>query len=72
MSFARVGGCRVDRGVFATTREDNDPMRSCLAKSGFKRLGRRYKSGDGDYYLVVYVREAPKAELGAAPDSGGM
>jgi GNAT superfamily N-acetyltransferase len=43
-------------GVFATTRENNDFMRSCLSKSGFERAGRPYKSERGDDLLVVYVR----------------
>lgn len=47
-----------ESGVFATTREDNDPMRCCLAKNGLKRLGRPYKSERGEYYLVVYARLA--------------
>lgn len=48
-------------GVFATTREVNDPMRCCLAKSGFRRVGEPYKGERGHHWLVVYAWEAPEA-----------
>jgi predicted GNAT family N-acyltransferase len=63
-------------GVFATTREDNDPMRCCLAKNGFKRVGQPYKGERGDHLLVVYAQTLPEAEPGgdtARPaDSDGL
>jgi predicted GNAT family N-acyltransferase len=49
-------------GVFATTREVNDPMRCCLAKSGFRRVGAPYKGERGNHWLVVYALVTPKAE----------
>ncbi|WP_410050417.1 GNAT family N-acetyltransferase [Blastopirellula sp. J2-11] len=58
-------------GVFATTREDNDPMRCCLAKSGFKRVGHPYESEHGDHYLVVYVREEQKPDSIGTPVVSG-
>ena len=48
-------------GVFATTQEDNDRMRCCLAKKGFKREGQPYESTLGEHLLVVYIRVAPGA-----------
>jgi predicted GNAT family N-acyltransferase len=48
-------------GVFATTREENDPMRCCLAKIGFKRIGMPYLGERGKHLLVAYARESEKA-----------
>ncbi|WP_020413731.1 GNAT family N-acetyltransferase [Microbulbifer variabilis] len=39
---------------FATTREDNTPMHHLFRKFGFSRLGKAYKSTNGDYSLILY------------------
>lgn len=41
---------------FATTREDNIPMHRLFSQYGFSKLGRPYKSEEGDYSLVLYVK----------------
>ena len=41
---------------FATTREDNDPMHYLFSQFGFSKLGQSYRSGNGDYSLVLYAR----------------
>ena len=40
---------------FATTRDNNDVMHHLLTKHSFTKLGKKYKSGNGDYSLVLYV-----------------
>ncbi|MDB5344555.1 MAG: hypothetical protein JWP89_2932 [Schlesneria sp.] len=59
-------------GVYATTREDNVSMQSCLHKNGFRRAGQPYKSKQGDHYLVLYVREEPMAQLSMPTASDGV
>ncbi|WP_032699966.1 GNAT family N-acetyltransferase [Pseudomonas syringae] len=44
------------RVCFATTREDNIPMHHLFSQFGFSKLGRPYKSDNGDYSLVLYVK----------------
>lgn len=44
------------KACFATTREDNAPMHHLFNQFGFSKLGRPYKSENGDYSLVLYVK----------------
>lgn len=41
---------------FATTREDNGSMQYLFSQFGFSKLGKAYKSGNGEYNLVLYTR----------------
>lgn len=43
-------------GIFATSRENNEPMHRALAKFGFKKVGVPYKSDRGNYNLIVLTR----------------
>lgn len=45
-----------DHTCFATTREDNDSMHYLFSQFGFSKLGQPYKSNNGEYSLVLYVR----------------
>lgn len=45
-----------NRGVFATTREDNKDFHPFLLKQGFKQVGISYKSKRSDFYLLLFVR----------------
>ncbi|MBX8500159.1 GNAT family N-acetyltransferase [Pseudomonas lijiangensis] len=40
---------------FATTRENNGPMRNLFKDFGFSMLGQPYKSDKGDYPLTLYA-----------------
>ncbi|WLH11460.1 GNAT family N-acetyltransferase [Pseudomonas hefeiensis] len=44
------------KACFATTREDNAPMRYLFSQFGFSKLGQPYKSENGDYSLVLYAK----------------
>jgi ribosomal protein S18 acetylase RimI-like enzyme len=44
--------------VYATAREKNDPMLSILQTFGFVQSGQPYRSKEGDYNLVLYVKQA--------------
>ena len=46
----------VGKACFATTREDNVPMHYLFSQFGFSKLGQPYKSGNGDYSLVLYAK----------------
>lgn len=41
---------------FATTRADNVAMHSLFSEFGFTKLGSPYRSEEGDYHLVLYVK----------------
>lgn len=40
---------------FATTRESNIAMHHLFRSFGFSKLGKPYKSDNGDYFLTLYV-----------------
>lgn len=42
--------------VYATTREDNEAMRRTNLHCGLKESGQPYKSEEGDYKLVLYIK----------------
>ncbi|MHA3735553.1 GNAT family N-acetyltransferase [Pseudomonas sp. Eth.TT006] len=44
------------KACFATTREDNAPMHHLFNQFGFSKLGRPYRSKNGGYFLVLYVK----------------
>lgn len=44
------------KACFATTREDNASMHHLFSQFGFSKLGRPYKSENGDYSLVLYAK----------------
>ena len=44
--------------VFATTRENNEPMRRTNLHCGLKESGSPYVSEEGDYSLVLYTRQS--------------
>lgn len=44
-----------DHTCFATTREDNDSMHYLFSQFGFSKLGQPYRSGNGEYSLVLYA-----------------
>lgn len=41
---------------FATTREDNASMHYLFNQYGFSKLGKPYKSQNGNYFLVLYAK----------------
>jgi len=43
--------------LYATTRENNEAMRKTNFRYGLQQSGRPYKSNDGDYNLVLYLRK---------------
>lgn len=45
-----------DHTCFATTREDNNSMHYLFSQFGFSKLGKPYKSSNGEYSLVLYAR----------------
>jgi predicted GNAT family N-acyltransferase len=47
-----------NRHVYATTREDNEAMRRTNLHCGLKESGQPYKSEEGDYKLVLYVKDS--------------
>lgn len=42
--------------VYATTREDNEAMRHTNIRCGLQESGQPYKSEEGDYKLVLYIK----------------
>lgn len=46
------------KGVFATTRVNNDGMQATLKKFGFAKGGSAYASGKGDHQLQLFLRPA--------------
>lgn len=46
------------KGVFATARTDNEAIAAILAKVGFSKIEKHYKSNRGDYHLQLFVRHA--------------
>ena len=56
-SFLMQSVCKALNGssCFATTREDNGVMHHLFEKYSFSRLGSAYRSGQGDYYLGLFV-----------------
>jgi ribosomal protein S18 acetylase RimI-like enzyme len=44
------------KACFATTREDNAPMHHLFSQFGFSRLGRPYKSENGNYSLILFEK----------------
>ncbi|MFJ2479512.1 GNAT family N-acetyltransferase [Pseudomonas sp. NPDC087598] len=45
-----------DKACFATTREDNAPMHHLFNQFCFSKLWRPFRSENGDYFLVLYVK----------------
>jgi GNAT superfamily N-acetyltransferase len=45
-----------DRNVFATTREQNDPIMPLLKEFGFVQEGTAYASSNGAYNLLLHLR----------------
>lgn len=52
--------------IFATSRNDNQPMHKVLMKHGFRKCGVQYASNRGNHHLVLFLY--PGAQQGAAPD----
>lgn len=46
-----------EKQVYATTRENNEPMRRTNLHCGLKKSGSPYASEEGDYNLVLYTRQ---------------
>jgi GNAT superfamily N-acetyltransferase len=46
------------KGVFATSRTNNDGMHATLEKFGFVQTGSSYASIDGDHHIHLFVRRA--------------
>lgn len=46
------------KSVYATARENNDPMLPILKKFGFVQSGGQYRSTEGGYGLVLYIKPA--------------
>lgn len=44
------------QNVYATTREDNEAMQHTNLHCGLKESGQPYKSEEGDYKLVLYIK----------------
>jgi len=44
--------------VYATTREDNEPMRRTNRRCGLQESGSPYRSDEGEYKLVLYLRKS--------------
>lgn len=53
-ALATAGG----KGVFATSRTNNDGMHATLKKFSFVQTGSSYASVHGDHYLQLFVRRA--------------
>lgn len=47
---------KTPKSVYATARENNDPMLPILQNFGFVQSGVRYPSTEGDYGLVLYLK----------------
>lgn len=61
------------KGVFATSRTDNDGMHVTLGKFSFVKAGPTYKSRDGTHNIQLFLR--PAAQLVApadAPNNGAL
>jgi len=43
--------------VYATARENNDPIMPLLIKFGFVQSGQAYPSENGDYNLVLHIKQ---------------
>ncbi len=50
------------RGVFATTRSENGPMRRTLERFGFVETGNSYPSERGEYTLCLFLRPGGEHE----------
>jgi predicted GNAT family N-acyltransferase len=59
-------------GVFATTRQDNEPMQRTLKRYGFAQAGDVYKSERGDASLVLFLREGVQSEPSTTPNWDGI
>lgn len=46
----------VPKGVYATAREKNDPIMPLLKRFRFDQSGHSYRSENGDYNLVLYIK----------------
>ena len=44
-----------DKHLYATTRENNEPMRHTNCHCGFEQSGHIYKSEAGNYNLILYT-----------------
>ncbi|MCU0608406.1 MAG: GNAT family N-acetyltransferase [Chitinispirillaceae bacterium] len=53
-----AAGAFPGQGCFATTRTTNTIMHTLLEQSGFTRLGKAYKSGNGEYLLSLFGKTA--------------
>lgn len=59
------------KGVFATTRTNNDGMQATFQKFGFVKGGSAYASGKGEHQLQLFLRPAAQQNAPAdAPNSG--
>jgi GNAT superfamily N-acetyltransferase len=47
-----------DNHIYATTRENNEPMRHTITHCGFKQSGHPYKSESNKYNLILYTRRS--------------
>jgi hypothetical protein len=47
-----------DKLLFATTRENNEPMRRTNNHCGFQQSGQPYKSEKGNYNLILYTKRS--------------
>ena len=52
-----------DRGIFATSRLDNEPMHRTLAKHGFEKAGQPYQGKDAAERIQLFLRQALKLPL---------
>lgn len=55
---ARARESEATSGIFATTREDNEPMVKVLSRQGFQATGRSYLSQDGKRKLRLLTKQA--------------
>jgi len=67
-AFKQING----KGIFATSRTDNKPMRECLLGQGFAIKGKAYASQRGHYKLQLFTRHAaqPSAPADAPRPTG--
>ena len=54
----KVVECAGDKHLYATTREDNAPMRQTISRCGFVQSGHPYQS-QGNYRLILYIKRFP-------------
>lgn len=47
-----------NKAIFASTREDNEIMKSILQSFGFNKIGNPYLSNNGNYDLVLFVKNS--------------